>query len=62
MVRYGFSINETVQYFNGTVIGTLLHFYLINFVVYSHVQEGGRSLINIYNVTVVIIVKSYFKE
>ena len=59
MVRYGFSINEPVQYFNGTVSGTLLHFYLIHFVVYSHVQDIGQSLIND-NVTAFIIVKNYF--
>ena len=33
--RYGTGVdtNETVQYFNGTVNGSLLHYYLLNFVV-----------------------------
>ena len=37
MVLYGIGTNETVQYFNSTVNGTLLHFYLINLAVNSHV-------------------------
>ena len=38
-VQYGIGIgtNETVQYINGTVNGTLLHYYHMNFVVNSHV-------------------------
>ena len=43
-----------------TVLLTL-HYYLINFVVNSHVKDPGQSLIND-NFTVVSIVKSTFKE
>ena len=36
--RYGpYGIIETVQYFKGTVNGTSLHYYLINFLVNSDV-------------------------
>ena len=28
-VRYGIGISEEVQYFNGTVNGTLLHYYFV---------------------------------
>ena len=35
MVWYSIATNETVQYLNGTVNGTLLHYYHIHFVVNS---------------------------
>ena len=34
---YGIGTNETVQYFNNTVNGTLLHYYQIDFVANGHV-------------------------
>ena len=34
-VRYSIGTSETVQYFNGT----LLHYYLINFIENSHVNN-----------------------
>ena len=40
---------------------TLLHYYLMNFVVNNHVQDLGQSLMND-NLTVVSIVKTTFKE
>ena len=36
MLWYSIGNNEKVQYFEGTVNGTLLHYYLINFVMNSH--------------------------
>ena len=48
-------------YINGTVNGTLLHYYFINFVMNSHVKDAGQSLIND-NFIVVGIVKSTFKQ
>ena len=50
-----------VWYFNGIGNATLLHYYLIHFVVNSHVYDPGQSLIND-NFTVVSIVKSTFKK
>ena len=49
------------QYFNGTVNGTLLHYYL-KFCLHRHVKYPGQSLIND-NFTVVSIYKSIpFKQ
>ena len=61
MIRYSIGTNETVWYFNGTVNSTFLHYYLINFVLKSHVKDLGQTLIND-NLTVVSIIKSTFKE
>ena len=36
-VWYGISTNEMIQYFNGTFNGIVVHYYLINSVVNSHV-------------------------
>ena len=44
-----------------TVNGTLLYYYLMNFVMNSHVNDHGQSLIND-NFTVVSIIKSTFNE
>ena len=41
MVRYAIATNETVWYFNGTVNSSLLHYYLIHFVMNSHVKDPG---------------------
>ena len=46
---------------NGTLNGTLLYYYHLNFVVNSHVKDPGQSLIND-NFTVVSIFKSTFEE
>ena len=51
------SVPMKPQYFNGTVNGTLLHYYLENFVVHSHFQNPGQSIIND-KFTVVRIFKS----
>ena len=56
MVRYSIGTNERVWYFNGTVNSTFLHYYLMNFVVNSHVKDPGQSLKND-NLTMVSIVK-----
>ena len=37
IVWYGIGTNEMLRYFKGTVDGTSLHFYLMNFVVNIHV-------------------------
>ena len=42
MVRYCVGTNKTMQYFNGTVNSTLLH-YLINFTVSSPIKNPGQS-------------------
>ena len=60
-IWYRIGTNAVVQYFDGTVNGTLLHYYHINFVVNIHVKNLGHILIND-NFTVVSIVKSAFKE
>ena len=39
MKKYGISTNEMVQIFHGTVDGTLLHCFLIDFVVNSHIWD-----------------------
>ena len=45
MKRYGTGIrnNEMVLHFNGSVISTLLHHYLKNFVVCSHVYDSRHT-------------------
>ena len=44
-VRYSMGTSETVHYFNGTVKGTLLHCYLINFVVINkHIYQNSSTL------------------
>ena len=52
-VQYGISTNETIQYFNGIVNSTLLHYYPIKFVVNSHVLDPGKSLINVFAVVII---------
>ena len=44
-VWYGIGTNETIQYFNGTINGTLFHHYLMNFVVNIHIYDPWQSLI-----------------
>ena len=45
-IWYRIGTNAVVQYFDGTVNGTLLHYYHINFVVNIHVKNLGHILIN----------------
>ena len=44
-VWFSIGLNEMVSFLNGTVNGTLLHYYHLMFVVTSHVQDNGRSSI-----------------
>ena len=53
--------NEAVLYSNGTVNSTSLHYYLMKFVVNSHVQDPGQSFTND-NFTVASIIKNTYKE
>ena len=43
----GTGIYEMMGYSKGTVDSTLLHYYLINFVVNSHVYDAAQSILTL---------------
>ena len=61
LVQYLHHQNSIVWYFISAVNGTLLHYYHINFVINSNLQDPRQYLMND-NFTVVSIVKRTFKE